>query len=279
MANSRFGLRTRRGGVSGIIKGVVGLPSGFIFDSDALAYINAVEDADIQELEDSIKIAINDFVIGCKDDGIWDAIKASCILAGARTLLGALVPLKGSAPTSFNFVSGDYNRKTGLKGDGINKSIDTNTAHNIASQNNAHASIYASFLPTNTQGSYIYVTSGSVTGIGYDAGISGSLRSVWIIHDTGSAVPRFDDSVTGFKGVSRNSSANFIRRTGGSSTTVTRAASATAPSTGDFFVFGRATNTLYTDARMSFYSIGDSIDLALLDSRVTTLINAYDAAI
>jgi hypothetical protein len=52
-------------------------------DPDAAAYITAVETADGQALEEKTKIAIDNFVLGCKADGIWDAIKASCILAGA----------------------------------------------------------------------------------------------------------------------------------------------------------------------------------------------------
>ena len=35
----------------------------------------------------------------------------------------------------------------------------------------------------------------------------------------------------------------------------------------------------YSDARLAFYSIGESLDLAILDARVTALINAYAAAI
>jgi len=87
---------------------------GFQFDADASTYIEAVEVADGQALETGVRYAINDFVIGCKQDGIWDAIKASCIMAGARTLDGALVPLVGTAPTNYNFVAGDYNRELSL---------------------------------------------------------------------------------------------------------------------------------------------------------------------
>ncbi|NBN88588.1 MAG: hypothetical protein EBV32_05835, partial [Proteobacteria bacterium] len=76
-------------------------------DADANAYIAAVETADGQALEGDTRAAITAFVVGCKADGIWNAIKASCILAGARTLSGALVPLIGTAPTNNNFVSGD----------------------------------------------------------------------------------------------------------------------------------------------------------------------------
>jgi hypothetical protein len=41
-------------------------------------------------------------------------------------------------------------------------------------------------------------------------------------------------------------------------------------------VYGRAASS-YAPCRLAFYSIGESLDLALLDARVTTLINAYGA--
>jgi hypothetical protein len=113
-----------------------------ILDADAASYIIAVQTADTEPLELGVKLAINDFVTGCKSDGIWDAIKASCIMAGARTLAGALVPLKGAAPTNFNFVSGDYDRKTGLVGDGATKYLDSNRAGNADPQNSKHMSVF-----------------------------------------------------------------------------------------------------------------------------------------
>jgi hypothetical protein len=81
------------------------------FDPDAAAYLRAVEAADGQALETPVKRAVDDFIKGCKADGIWDAIKASCILCGARTLPGALVPLVGTAPSNLNFLPEDYNRQ------------------------------------------------------------------------------------------------------------------------------------------------------------------------
>jgi hypothetical protein len=92
------------------------ISSVFTYDEDAGNYIQAVETADAQALEPATRKAINNFVIGCKQDGIWTAIKASCILAGARTLAGALVPLVGTAPTNNGFIGigTDYVRKTGL---------------------------------------------------------------------------------------------------------------------------------------------------------------------
>jgi hypothetical protein len=93
------------------------------FDADAAAYLRAVEAADGQALETPVKRAVDDFFRGTKADGTFSALKAACILCGARTLAGALVPLAGTAPTNVadGFVAGDYTRggaTPGLQGDG-----------------------------------------------------------------------------------------------------------------------------------------------------------------
>jgi hypothetical protein len=48
------------------------ISSVFTYDEDAGNYIQAVETADAQALEPATRKAINNFVIGCKQDGIWD---------------------------------------------------------------------------------------------------------------------------------------------------------------------------------------------------------------
>jgi hypothetical protein len=121
-------------------------------DPDAQAYLQAVEAADGQALEFEVARAIDNFVLGCKADGIWNAIKASCILAGARTRLGALTPLVGTAPTSFNFVDGDYNRKTGLVGDGSTKYLDSNRNNNADPQDSKHLFSYFTQVVTTSRG-------------------------------------------------------------------------------------------------------------------------------
>jgi hypothetical protein len=144
-------------------------------DPDVQAYLSAVEQADGQALEYPVAYAVDEFVRGCKADGIWSAIKASCILAGARTRLGALTPLVGTAPTSFNFVDGDYNRKT-----------------------------------------------------------------------------KWDKTIT---------------------------MAAPTPHTIGLFRLSQTSDFASTSTRIQFYSIGNFLDLALLDARVTDLINAFAAAI
>jgi hypothetical protein len=101
-----------------------------------------------------LAIAINTFVKGCKTDGTWDAIKACCIMAAWDGLDGALYPLKGTAPTNFNFVSGDYNRETGLVGDGSTKYLDSNRNNNADPQNSQHMALYIT-QPSNVNAFHI----------------------------------------------------------------------------------------------------------------------------
>jgi hypothetical protein len=248
-------------------------------DTDAATYIAAVEIADGQALEERTKIAIDNFVLGCKSDGIWTALKASCILAGARTLAGALVPLAGTAPTNNNFDSGDYNRKTGLMGNGSTKWLNTNRAGNTDPQNNAHASVFASTLgstgTTATPSFYLgSLVSGGNTNI--SLGRASSLFYGRIRDENAFLVTES----TGLLGAARASSSALTVRANRASTIVTQTSNtASSDRTG---VFARTTNSaidLPTNARLAFYSIGESLDLPKLDSRVTDLITAFGVAI
>ena len=242
-------------------------------DPDALAYIAAVETADGEPLEAGVKTAINDFVVGCKADGIWDALKASCILAGARTLNGALVPLKGAAPTNFNFVSEDYNRKTGLKGDGSTKRLRSNRDNNADPQNSKHLAV---MLTEN------HVGGGNYALIGQGAGSGGSqiIRTTgWSLRINSAEAALIQNvAAVGLVGASRDNAAsiNYLFDVFGS-VNVTSA----APLSDDINVFARSRDggDIHTNARLSFYSIGEAIDLAALDTRVSNLMTALDGAI
>jgi hypothetical protein len=247
------------------------------YDPDAQAYITAVETADGQALETAVRDAINAFVVGCKADGIWSAIKASCIMAGARTLAGALVPLVGAAPTNFGFVAGDYNRKTGLMGDGNTKNLDSNRLCSSDEQNNVHGAVYVSTRDT-AAGRYLSGTTfpavpatGTFAIVGNTTGFRARVQaSVLNSHSSNTAVPVL-------LGVSRASSASYSWRDGSNSGTQSTAS--TGVSTGNYFIFSDNTGNNDSNARIAFYSIGGTLDLALLDARVTALINAIAAAI
>jgi hypothetical protein len=243
-----------------------------IDDPDAAVYVAAVEAADGQSLETATKVAIHSFVKGCKNDGIWPAIKASCILAGARTLEGALVPLVGSAPTNVGglFVSDDYNRKTGLVGDGSTKYLNSNRANNADPQNSNHNAVWTSVLGTAGQ---MIAADGNTSGTN-QLSFSGFSRCRSL---TGTTFPLGTLSI-GLAGISRATSASYAIRGSGSSGTISVASQ--APESSNIVIFRRGDITPgYFDGRLAFYSIGESLDLALLDTRVTDLINAFAAAI
>lgn len=241
-------------------------------DPDAAAYITAVETADGQSLETAVKVAIHSFVKGCKVDGIWPAIKASCILAGARTLAGALVPLVGTAPTNINFVAGDYDRETGLKGNGGTKYLTSNRAGNADPLNNRHISVYVGQLADSST-TYWAATGDSSGALAIGASTTQFFAGV----SCGTQLVSGLTPGAGFFGASRLAAASFSARGGGVNGT-SSTASTTPQQSNDVRIFGRLTND-GTQNRFAFYSIGESLSLAQLDSRVTTLINAIGAAI
>jgi len=258
-------------------------PTSSTLDADAAVYLNAVAQADGQQLEPAVRQAINDFVTGCKADGIWDAIKASCILAGARTLAGALVPLKGPAPGNNNFTASDYNRETGLVGDGSTTYLDSGRTTLDDDKNDCHLSVWETTL--HSDGTNFGASVGA-----NDASGSGSISQIVYRASDGNRLTRLRDfdarvntgvTATGFYGVSRSSSATKTVRYAGSSSNVSEVS--VEPPSLNFHVLAQnlagtgAVNC--SNARLAFYSIGESVDLAALDARVTALITAIGNAI
>ena len=248
-------------------------------DPDAQAYIGRVEQADQANLEPAVKDAINAFVVGCKADGIWNAIKASCILAGARTLEGALVPLTGTAPTNYNFVAGDYNRKTGLVGDGSTKYLDSNRANNADPQNSHHLAAYCSVIPTiggfpNVMSSTPYGTTGATQLYIRKSSNQWEAQSR---NSIGQTTTNLSSTSPTFVGVSRNTSSNVTIRANGISGN--NSINSQVPGSQPTRVFAFSANGVNFNGRLAFYSIGEALDLALFDARVTTLINAFSTAI
>jgi hypothetical protein len=251
-------------------------------NEDALAFISAVEAADGQALEAGVQNAYTDFINGCKTDGIWDAIKACCIMAGARTVAGALVPLKGSAPTNFNFVAGDYNQKTGLQGDGSTKYLNSNRNNNSDPQNSNHNAVYIS-ESVGANGGRALIGSPDLND-GDNNLFEGLSTGNYVLtcrnRQTGAAVTIRSENfvVTGFVGVNRSSSATMTARAGGSNTSPST--TSVSPNANNILVFRRRNLSAdYSPARMSFYSAGESLTLSLLDARVTALMTAIDNAI
>lgn len=241
-------------------------------DADALAYIAAVEAADGQALEDGVKDAYTSFIGGAKSDGFWESIKSACILAGARTLTGALTPLVGTAPTNVNnnFVSGDYDRKTGLKGNGSTKYLDTNFNNNQTTLNNVHLAFY----PTGVNSGAIGVGSGGTSGSTHFT--TGAARN------RNSASSPYTYQLNSLIGSARDNASNFKLRAAGSTSTISVASTGQNLIDGNHYVFARnqlPTAGQLSSGRFAFYSVGDVLNLELLDTRVSALLSAIDSAI
>lgn len=246
-------------------------------DPDVGRYISAIERLENRALENNVKMAINDFVVGCKVDGIWNSIKACCILAGARTLSGALIPLVGTAPTNFNFVEADYNRKTGLVGNGSTKYLSTNRNNNADPQNSNHNAVWVSTAHVLPVAVGQYIGSGAADAGRNNLAHNASATPVESFARNRTATAgNVGTTALKFFGHTRSVSAEFVTRANGVNTTT--AAVSAVPENAIVDVFRRGTGS-YTDARLAFYSVGESLNLALFDRRVTQLIDTLNTAI
>jgi len=262
------------------------------WDAHAGVYLQAVEAADGQSLEPYVAQAINQFVLGCKADGSFSAFRATCIMMGARTISGALVPLAGPAPTALQgWVSSVYNRKTGIQANVDNTTfnyLNINYRHETAPQSSRHLCFYVSQLnPSTAQQSYGGNFGTTTTGQGNsfintftNSGAPQRLASR--ANSPGGVTATTNQHASaGFYGTARVNSANYAVR--GSGIDETLAVTAPTPMPGDLGVFARI--SLPTDGgaagegnpawlstgRIAFYSFGEGLSMTPLDSRLTTL--------
>jgi hypothetical protein len=195
----------------------------------------------------------------------------------------------GGAPTNNNFVSADYDRETGLVGDGSTKYLDSNRADNADPQNSAHLSVYVSTADTAGANTYrAYAGAGNNLNsfrvlYRYNAFAgAGGLSSVSAYNRGGfSRLDIAGKDSTGFIATNRASSAEFTGRAAQTNAGPLSNTSSAASSI-NVVIFAENANGLVSsrsNARLSFYSIGESLDLAALDTRVSNLITAIGAAI
>lgn len=248
-------------------------------DADARAYVAAVRTADGQALESNVAKAIDVFVRGCKTDGTWNALTHCALLAGPRTIAGCCVALKGTSPTSNAFLAADYTRKTGLKGSTANtKFLNTNVNHNTFTQNDFHMCVWVT-EPMPVNGAQRYIGAGSITIGASNIFANGGGLQMQNQNSSAQSPGASTDQTTGLIGATRSGSATFTMRWGANSGGAGSRTSQT-PYNGNVHVFrDSAISTLFTDARLAWYSLGSNIDFALLRTRLTTYFADIAAAI
>jgi hypothetical protein len=235
------------------------------YDPDAATYIAAVEATDGQALETSTRQAIDAFFVGLKADGNLSKLKAACILGGARTLAGSLVPLMATmpAPTNFGFVAGDRSRATGLAGDAASKYLGVNRNTNADPQDNYHQAVYRT--SGNTANQVLIGDDGSPTPasnclIYFSSTIrSRSRNSFATTHGAFSGI--------GLIGTSRSGATSYTFRCNQSSSSI----AVNSQNPRDFATTVYGVPGILSGSRLLYYSVGEAVDLATLESRLNTL--------
>ena len=252
-------------------------------DPDAATYLAAVEAADGEPLEPAVRAAINAFFRSTKAAGVFSALKACCILAGARTLAGALVPVVGDAPTNVadGFVEGDYSRTAGLTGDGTSY-LDSGRADSADSQDSNHIAVFVNATPTGGTQDFAGTQSGSAERLlrrNADTPISQYLNNDLSTGGTVGVVPAAGTLFAS----SRISPSGYTVRLNGAN--IPRISTSTGVNALNAFIFCRNFNnfpfTFSTDT-LAFYSLGSGlslIQLPALETAVSNLITAIGEAL
>jgi hypothetical protein len=167
--------------------------------------------------------------------------------------------------------------------------LDSNRNNNADPQDNCHISVYGTTFGATT--ATLKVPLGrQINGFNEKALFASTALNSGLLtvrcQSTNAPVTHTANRANGLIGASRANSATISIRN--SNSTVTGSQVSTAPSASTLFVFASSNGTTpnnggsasaFDDSRLAFYSIGESLDLALLDARVTDLINAFGAAI
>ena len=243
-------------------------------DADAIDYLTRVAAADGAGVETGVATAVDAFFRDSKAAGVFSALKACCILAGARTLAGALVPVVGDAPTNVanGFVSGDYSRTAGLGDPGAASYLDTGRANNADPQNDNHLAVY------ETQPQSGVYTNRYLAGRQESSSPSFTLVGTGYFNKSASGAALGEPISIGLHAVSRSSSSEFqyVRASGAPQTV--EVASSAVTSVNNMLVF-TFTGNQFTDARIGFYSIGTSLSLEDLDTAVSNLLTRMKFAL
>jgi hypothetical protein len=153
--------------------------------------------------------------------------------------------------------------------------LDSNRAANADPLNSVHIAVFA----------YTATTVGQVLG-NDDAGRlslygpSAAVKNIALRQAAGSDL-NASASFPTFFGGSRSSSSQIIGRISGINQVIS--VTSTSGASSSIAVFARKASggaiNNFSNGLIAFYSIGEALDLALLDARVTDLINAFAAAI
>ena len=222
--------------------------------------------------------AANDYLIrelSALGGPYWDTMGTLTTLC-AKGFDGLMVPLRDGMDVGedVNFVEGNLNPATGLKGDGENKNIASGFSYGAETQNNAAQGVYVTADRETATGGYINngaQPAASMQLIGNSSGARGRANS--------STLMTFGDSTAlGYTGLKRDNNLNVQWRAFGQGGSIDN--TSTGVSTAEVAVFSRTLTGGYTSARLSLYHAGPGVglDLAVLDGIFTAFMARVAAA-
>jgi len=253
MANSRLGLRTKKGLISSIIESTY-------FDADAIAFIDAAAITDLTQ-----QSAINTLVISLKTNSLWTKIKAAYPLIGGTSSshkFNLKNPLDTDAAYRLTFSGGWSHDSNGITGNGLNSYCHTyfKPSVDLASANSSHMSNYCK---TNSSGTYLEMGCQTpASAFKFYNNYSGTAY-ISLNDATGSSSGLQGARAEAMMIASRTSSTSmFIKRNNGTPVTFTSTAGALVP---QFLYLGALNNNgiispaQYTNRTYCWFSIGDSL--------------------
>ena len=201
----------------------------------------------------------------------WDDMESAALFVGVG-IQGVTVPLKSTMPTltNNNFVAGDLNTLTGLKGDASTKYLDTGALDNSTSQNDVSLSVWVTDnVPLDNAywiGSQRLAQRSAIN----NTAVKFSARTT-----SSSQVNPSPDLVDGFIGQTRTVGTDFDWFINTNSGNFVKA-STTPPGTGiSVFSYGAGSNK--NASRIATYHYGPALNLATLEGLQDTLISEIAA--
>lgn len=253
---------------------------GPTYDADAQAMFNA-RAAVGDDPSAAYKQAISDYVIDLKAiSGFWDNIIQLVVLAGATTVAGARLAIKGNNLTNNNFVNADIALKTGSIGDGTSKFWNTGYTGNPAGtgQNNFHVYGYYSERSTASSARALYGSGGTAAGRRLIVHDQVADNTAWRLNSNASF--NVAGRAAGGHGIARGSSSSFQSLIAGTGTTHTD--TSVAASNGPHYVLARGPDTgttadLHANARLLVWALGTNVDLTNYNTPTADLVTALNA--
>jgi hypothetical protein len=243
-------------------------------DSDAAAYIAAVESADGSTLPGLISSAIDALVVGLKSDSVWTQITNAFLFVGPARVNGALVPLKGSSPTIGSSVPYDYLRTSGLSNAVSGNTFQLPVSWNAFSQNDHHLSAWINTVTATATALQLLGPNSFVAGVS-EIVVVKTPNTVNVRNQTSSSATARAFTAPGFAGGSRSASGSYTVRANG--TSYTESIASQTPAATPVSAFRSGGTFAAAGCRLGWVSVGSALDLSLLEARVSTYMTAVSA--